>query len=112
MRSRDGITWPRHYRFQYMANISVFLKNDAFEPPFTDSRRKEINGLLEIGTFGVVTISDVSSRMRIFNSRFVNEIKNERTTTAFEKSRLVVQVYNNHGKEEILTQLPTIQQMS
>ena len=50
--------------------------------------------------------------MRIFNSRFVDEIKNEGTAMAFEKSRLVVQAYNNHGKEEILTQSPTIQRMS
>ena len=50
--------------------------------------------------------------MRIFNSRFVDEIKNERTATAFEKLRLVVQAYNNHSKEEILTQSPIIQRMS
>ena len=31
---------------------------------------------------------------------------------AFEKSRLIVQAYINHGKNEILTQSPTIQQMS
>ncbi len=99
-------------RFQHMADISVFLKNDASGPPFTESRRKEINGLLEKGAFEVISISDVPSGMRIFNSRFVDEIKNEGTATAFEKSRLVVQAYNDHGKEEILTQSPTIQRMS
>lgn len=41
--------------------------------------------------------------MRIFNSRFIDEIKNEETATAFEKSRLVIQAYNDHDKEEILT---------
>ena len=50
--------------------------------------------------------------MRIVNSCFVDEIKNEGTTMAFEKSRLDVQAYNNHGKEEILAQSPTIQQMN
>lgn len=85
------------------------MKNDnTSETPFIESRRKEINGLLEKSAFEVVTISDVPSGMRIFNSRFVNEIKNEGTATAFEKSTLVVQAYNNHGKEEILTQSPTI----
>ena len=34
-------------RFQYMANISVFIKNDAFQPPFTESQHKDINGLLK-----------------------------------------------------------------
>lgn len=99
-------------RFQHMADISVFLKNDASEPSFTESRRKEINGLLEKGALEVISISDVPSGMRIFNSRFVDEIKNEGTATAFEKSRLVVQAYNDHGKEEISTQSPTIQRMS
>ncbi len=47
--------------------------------------------------------------MIIFNSRFVDEIKKEGTATAFEKSRLVVQAYNDHGKEVILTQSPTIE---
>ena len=105
-------TYRLSTRFQYMADIFVFLKNNASKPPFTNSRRKEINGLLEKGVFEVVTISDVLSRMRIFNSRFVDKIKNEGTAIAFEKSRLVVQAYNNHGKEEILIQSPTIQQMS
>lgn len=99
-------------RSQYMANISVFLKNDASEPPFTKSQHKEINNLLEKGAFEVISISDISSRMRIFNSCFVDKIKNKGPATAFEKSRLVIQAYNNHSKEKILTQLPTIQQMS
>ena len=37
------------------ADISVLVQ----ETPFTDSRRKEINGLLEKGVFTVVTDSDV-----------------------------------------------------
>ena len=99
-------------RFQHTADISVFLENNASESLFIESRRKEINGLLEKNAFKVISISDISSGMRIFNSCFVDEIKNEGTATAFEKSRLVVQAYNNHGKEEIWTQSPTIQQMS
>ena len=37
------------------ADISVLVQ----ETPFTDSRRKEINGLLEKGVFTVVTEGDV-----------------------------------------------------
>ena len=96
-------------RFQNVANISLSLKNDDISQlPFTKSRYKEINSLLEKGAFEVIIISDIPSGMEIFNSRFVDKIKNDRTATAFEKSRLVVQAYNNHGKEEILTQSPTI----
>jgi hypothetical protein len=40
---------------------------------------------------------------RIFKSRIVQEIKGKATPTPFEKSRLVIQAYNNHGKEVILT---------
>lgn len=109
-------------RYQNMADISVFLQDDpTFSPMilsttapvlFADSRRKEINGLLEKSVFEVVLISDVSKGTRIFNSRFVDEVKNAGTANAFEKSRLVVQAYNDHGKDLILTQAPTIQQMS
>jgi hypothetical protein len=49
---------------------------------------------------------------RIFKSRIVREIKGKATPTPFEKSRLVIQAYNDHGKEVILTQSPTIQRAS
>jgi hypothetical protein len=81
-------------------------------PAFTESRRKEINGLLEKGVFETVNISDVPEGVRIFNSRFVDEVKNAGTDKAFEKSRLVVQAYNDQGKDLILTQSPTIQHVS
>jgi hypothetical protein len=90
------------------ADISVLVQ----ETPFTDSRRKEINGLLEKGVFAVVTDSDVPQGVRIFNSRFVDEIKHPGTDKAFEKSRLVVQAYNDQGKDLVLTQSPTIQRVS
>jgi hypothetical protein len=90
------------------ADISVLVQ----ETPFTDSRRKEINGLLEKGVFAVVTERDVPQDVRIFNSRFVDEIKHPGTDKAFEKSRLVVQAYNDQGKDLVLTQSPTIQRVS
>jgi hypothetical protein len=90
------------------ADISVLVQ----ETPFTDSRRKEINGLLEKGVFAVVTDRDVPQGVRIFNSRFVDEIKHPGTDKAFEKSRLVVQAYNDQGKDLVLTQSPTIQRVS
>ena len=96
-------------RFQNVADISIFLKNDDISQlPFTESRYKEINSLLEKGAFKFVTISDISIKMRIFNYCFVDEIKNEGIATAFEKSRLVIQAYNNDAQEEILTQASTI----
>jgi len=57
-------------------------------------------------------MTDIPQGVRIFNSRFVDEIKNAGTDKAFEKSRLVVQAYNDHEKELVLTQSPTIQRVS
>lgn len=42
----------------------------------------------------------------------MDEVKNVGTDHAFEKSRLVVQAYNDYGKNFVLTQSPTIQRMS
>jgi hypothetical protein len=81
-------------------------------PLFVESRRKEIDGLLEKGAFKLVHISTVPEGTRIFGLRFVDEIKNPGTEKAFEKSRLVVQTYNDKGKEVILTQSPTVQRAS
>jgi hypothetical protein len=71
-----------------------------------------LNGLLESGVFEVINITDVPKGIRIFNSRFVAEIKNPGTDKAFEKSRLVVQAYKDTEKDLVLTQLPTIQRVS
>ena len=87
------------------ADILVLVQ----ETPFTDSQRKEINGLLEKGVFVVIAERDVPQGVHIFNSHFINEIKHPSTNKAFEKSRLVVQAYNDQGKDLVLTQLPTIQ---
>jgi hypothetical protein len=82
------------------------------QPTYVDSRTKEINGLLEKGVFEIINISAVPKGVRIFGSRFVDELKNPGTEQAFEKSRLVVQAYNDQEKELVLTQSPTIQRAS
>jgi hypothetical protein len=64
-------------------------------PTFSESRNKDINGLLEKGIFKIINRSEILHGTRIFNSRFVDEIKNPGTNKAFEKSRLVVQAYND-----------------
>ena len=55
-----------------------------------DSRRKEVNRLINKGVFYIVNISEVLKGLRIFNLYFVNEIKNIGTKKAFEKSRLII----------------------
>jgi hypothetical protein len=81
--------------------------------PFERSQQQEIDGLIARGVFEFVQYDpDKHSGIRIFNSRLVNEVKGKTTNTPFEKSRLVIQAYNDEGKELILTQSPTIQRAS
>ncbi len=104
-------------RYQNMADISIFLQEkDIPSTPhptsFVQSRQKELNDQLYKGVFKVVSILELPKNIRIFKSRFVDEIKNIETANAFENSRLVVQTYNNYDKTSILTQSPTIEQIS
>jgi hypothetical protein len=79
---------------------------------FAAFRQKEINDFIEKDVFQSVVKNDVSFDVRIFNSRFVDEIKHSDTDKAFEKSRLVVQTFNDQDKNLMLTQSSTIQRVS
>lgn len=68
--------------------------------------------LLKKKIFKFVNKKNVFENARVFNPRFVNEIKNADIEKAFEKSRIVIQVYNDFTKDQILIQLSTIQQIS
>ena len=105
-------------RFQNLVDVTIFLQDNYLLPSesapfpapdsFTKSCQKKINGLIEKGVFWVVSVSQMPRNTRIFNSRFINEVKNIGMAVAYEKSRLVVQAYNDHEKKTILTQAPTI----
>jgi hypothetical protein len=97
--------------------LSIKLRKDGAittpGKPFERSQQQEIDGLIARGVFEFVQYDpDKHSGVRIFNSRLVNEVKGKATSTPFEKSRLVIQAYNDEGKEVILTQSPTIQRAS
>ena len=77
-----------------------------------ESRKKEIIELIEKRVFISVSKKEVSEGMRIFNSRFVDEVKNVDTDSTFEKSRLMMQTYNDSTKHLVLTQSPTIQRVN
>lgn len=80
--------------------------------PFEESDAKEINDLVGRGVFSFELFNQHNhGRHRIFKSRMVREIK-AKSTKPYEKSRLVIQGYNDQGKEAILTQSPTIQRAS
>ncbi|KAI0995357.1 hypothetical protein K3495_g12825 [Podosphaera aphanis] len=88
-----------------------FIKSRNDKIDFTESRKLEIQGLIEKGVFKIAHITEARNH-RIFGSRFVDTIKNEGTVKAYKKSRMVVQGYNDDGKKTILTQAPTIQRIS
>jgi hypothetical protein len=72
--------------------------------PFEGAQRQEIDGLIARGVFEFVQYDpNKHSGVRIFNSRLVNKVKGKATNSPFKKSRLIVQAYNNKGKELILT---------
>ena len=67
------------------------ITTSKYTPPlFTESWHKEINGLLKKGVFKFINTADVLKGVRIFNSRFINKIKNAGIDKAFKKSRLVI----------------------
>ena len=77
---------------------------------FVISRRKEIDRLLARGIYDLITHNTAGLNC-IFGSRIVDEVKGKEAIP-FEKSRLVVQAFNNKGKDNILTALLTIQKIS
>ena len=54
----------------------------------------------------------MSLNIRVFNARFVNEIRNENTKKTYEKSRLIIQTYNDSKKNQIFIQSSIIQRMN
>jgi hypothetical protein len=97
--------------------LAIKLRKDGVVTTLGDlferSQRQEINGLIVRGVFEFVQYDpNKHSGVRIFNSRLVNKVKEKATNSPFKKSRLVVQAYNDEGKELILTQSPTIQRAS
>ncbi|KAI0993907.1 hypothetical protein K3495_g14277 [Podosphaera aphanis] len=92
-------------------DVVLYFNSNFLFNQFATSREKEIAGLFKRGVF-VEVRGELPNSSRIFNSRFVDSIKNEGTNKAYEKSRLVIQGYNDDGKKKILTQAPTIQRIS
>lgn len=72
--------------------------------PFEQADKKEIDALVARGVSALEQYdASKHSKQRIFKSRIVREIKGKQTTVPYEKSRLVIQVYNDAGKEFVLT---------
>ena len=62
----------------------LFLSN------FQIFRLKELNKLFRKRVFEIISIEDLFAEVKIFDSRFINQIENENVEKVFEKLRLVV----------------------
>ena len=89
----------RSTRFQNnMIDITVYISK--FTPPpfkfmsspanFQIFQLKKLNELFEKEVFEIINIKDLFIKTRIFESRFMNQMKNEEIKKAFEKSRFVI----------------------
>ena len=83
-----------------MTDIIIYIIKSGPFVNFQISRQKELNGLLKKGIFEIINIVFIGTR--IFDNRFVDQIKNEGTEKAFEKSRLMIQTFNDSEKYGIL----------
>ena len=109
-RSRKQIS---EKNFIFTIDIYFFSNKLVFNHhPYVKSRKKEMIELIEKKVFIPIDKKKMSENMRIFNSRFVNEVKNADTNLTFEKSRLMMQTYNDSIKHFVLTQSPIIQRVS
>ena len=100
----DSIDLSTQKLAESVANFNLFS--------YTAFRQKEISKLLEKGIFKFISHAEIFSDARIFNSRFVDEMKNADTEKTYEKSRLMMQTYNDQIKGLVLTQSPIIQRIS
>ena len=71
--------------------------------PFQAFDKQEINSLIAREVFKFKKYDPTKfNGVCIFKLKIVNEIKGKATDAPFEKSRLVIQGYNNNNKEAIL----------
>jgi hypothetical protein len=95
-----------------LAFVAKFETNHTSLSQFAVFRQKKTIELIEKDVFQSVNRIDVLSSTRIFNSRFVDEIKHLDIDKAFEKSRFVIQTFNDQNQNFVLIQSFTIQRVS
>lgn len=101
-----------------LANKLEIFTNKYADTQLSTFRQNEIEKLLEKNDFKVVTpdklvmLEKVLSNIQVFNSYFVNKIKNLYTDKVYKKSCPVIYTYNNGKKNLVLIYLPKISRVS
>ncbi len=99
-------------RADYKLALKLRYKGVISTPdvPFKQSDQTEIESLLANGMLLPLQYnSNKYAEVYLFKSRLICEIKRKTTNKSYEKSRLMVQSYNDTKKMALLTQVPTIQ---
>ena len=73
-----------------IVDISVYLQKDIPLPQFHTSCQKELTGLVKKGVFEIIKLINIFNKIKLFNSWFINEIKNLKMDLTFEKLKLVI----------------------
>jgi hypothetical protein len=99
-----------------MTTLSIKLRNDGVittpGAPFEGSDAQEVEDLIAKGVFSFELYDPTShGGHRMFKSSMVREVKGK-GTKPYEKSRLIIQGYQDGEIDGLLTQSPTIQRAS
>ena len=94
--------------------LSKKLREDGIiqdgHKPFELAEKKEFDALITKKTFKPVR--KLPRGTRVFDCRFVHDMKTDAAGKPYEKARLVVQGYRDAEKTTVLTQSPTVQRSS
>jgi hypothetical protein len=90
----------------------IIKQGDPRAMKFEEAKRKEIQGLIDRGTWKVVLKEDVPDNANILGGRFALAIKDEGTEKEVWKARFVVQGYRDHLKTSLVYYTATSRQHS
>ena len=90
-------------------NVHVVINVDnPSDPRFYESSREEAQGLLDRGTYVVVSEEDVPPGSTIPRSRVIHPIKKDLNSKEKFKTRLVIQGHLDPEKRRVVNEAPTI----
>lgn len=81
------------------------------ERPFIKSKRKELQGLEQLGVFEKVPVSKVDPNSHIYSLRWVHGLKRNDDCSEFEKSRVVGKNFRDKKAVHLPTRSPTVLRM-
>lgn len=93
-----------------LGSTSIKVAPAEDQEKFAESRKKELEGLAERGTFATVKRNSIPRGTRIYGTRFVDAYKVVDRNTVL-KSRLVAQNFRDLGAAAIATKAPTVSRL-